>query len=102
MPGCAPSTPASHEPARDFTVPLARTSLVSSPKYQTLPCESCVPVEGVFERHAVLGDDVVHDHDGDAVDDLRVGGDGHRVLLRDAAFGAVVDEHGPGDEREVR
>src|SRR6185436_8068735 len=39
-PGCAPSTPASHDPVVEETFPLAY-SAVSSPKYQTLPNRSC-------------------------------------------------------------
>src|SRR4029453_16757274 len=39
-PGCAPATPASHDPFVEETLPLSY-SAVSSPKYQTFPNRSC-------------------------------------------------------------
>ncbi len=39
IPGCAPSTPASHEPALETTFPFSY-SAVRSPRYQMLPSES--------------------------------------------------------------
>src|SRR5262245_42939722 len=39
-PGCAPPTPASHDPLVEETFPLTY-SAVSSPKYQTFPNRSC-------------------------------------------------------------
>jgi hypothetical protein len=39
IPGCAPSTPASNEPARVTSLPFSY-SAVSSPMYQTFPSES--------------------------------------------------------------
>src|SRR5688572_33421515 len=40
IPGKAPSTPASHEPAVEPGTPSSN-SCVSSPRYQTLPASSC-------------------------------------------------------------
>src|SRR5262245_58670988 len=40
IPACAPSTPASHEPSVLTTSPFSY-SLVSSPRYQRFPAESC-------------------------------------------------------------
>ena len=40
IPALAPSTPASHEPALETGLPSSY-SVVSSPRYQTLPFASC-------------------------------------------------------------
>src|SRR3954469_12524621 len=41
MPARAPWAPACQEPSRLFTWPRRSSSLVASPRYQTLPCLSC-------------------------------------------------------------
>ena len=46
-PGCAPSNPASHEPAVVTTSPSSY-SLVFSPMYQTFPHRSCAYQSKVF------------------------------------------------------
>ena len=66
IPALAPSTPASHEPCLETGLPFSY-SVVSSPRYQTLPFGVLgVLVERVLDDRAVLGRAVVHDARGHA------------------------------------
>ena len=98
MPGSAPSTPACHEPAVLTGFPFSN-SVVSSPKYQTLPCAVLgVPVEGVLDELALAVGAVSHHGRRDAHDRLRVSGH----LDDDVLAFAVEDGRGAGDERPIR
>src|SRR5262245_3529133 len=54
-PGCAPFTPPSHDPAVEVTEPFLY-SAVSSPKYQTLPAESCAYQSNVSSARSPLAE----------------------------------------------
>ena len=69
MPAFAPSTPASHEPSFVTGLPFSY-SVVSSPRYQTLPCWSWAYQSSVSSTSfPFAGDAVVHDARGHAVGD---------------------------------
>ena len=102
MPGCAPSTPASHEPSVVFSLPFSY-SFVSSPRYQRFPSASCAYQSYVSSRNlAVLGDDVVDDSRLDADDRLRRIRDGDDDAP-DCAFRVGLAEHAAAsrNHREV-
>src|SRR5215210_6086492 len=93
IPACAPSTPASKEPALDVTLPFSY-SAVSSPRYQTLPAPSWAYQSYVISTGCpfrlttswmTLASTPVGDGRG-------VVGDGHLdVVLRPLTVGLLVD-----------
>ena len=101
MPGRAPLTPPSNEPAVS-TVP-SLNSLVASPKYQTLPSRSCAYQSKVSSIGLVVDGDCVVDDDGvDAHDLLGVAGDLGGRALQPIRRGCLINRAGTRRQREVR